>query len=47
MGVIALGFVIFNNVVQTSEAIRGNSTLIIGLFLGLIASIFYGIVNIK
>ena len=46
-GILALGFVIFNNIVQTVEAIRLNSDYLIGLFLAMIGSIFYGIVNIK
>ena len=47
IGLLALGFVIFNNIIQTVEAIRLNSDYMIGLTISMIASIIYGIVNIK
>lgn len=47
LGLLALGFVIFNNLVQTVEVIKTNSYYIMGLLLAMIGSIFYGIVNIN
>jgi len=47
LGLLALGFVIFNNVVQTIETIKLNQDYLIGLTISLIASIMYGVVNIK
>ena len=47
IGIIALGFVIFNNVIQTSAIIQDNNNLMIGLFLALIGSVLYGFVNIN
>lgn len=47
IGILALGFVIFNNVVQTIEAIKLNSDYMTGLFISMIASLIYGIINIK
>ena len=47
IGIIALGFVIFNNVVQTESVIQSNTNLIIGLIIAMIGSIVYGIINIK
>lgn len=47
IGILALGFVIFNNVVQTAEAIKTNPDYMIGLTIALITSLVYGIINIK
>jgi hypothetical protein len=47
LGILGLGFVIFNNVLQTFDSLRENSNLMIGLIFSLIASLFYGIMNIK
>ena len=47
IGLIALGIVIFNNIIQTVEVIKTNKDYLIGLAISLIASLFYGIVNIK
>ena len=45
--IVALGIVIFNNVVQTAQTIQSNQDLINGLIIALIGSVVYGIVNIK
>lgn len=47
VGILALGFVIFNNIVQTIEVIRENQNYMMGLVLGLISSVLYGILNIR
>lgn len=47
IGILALGIVIFNSVVQTAQTIQTNKDLIIGLTLALIGGITYGIVNLK
>ena len=47
IGIIALGIVIFNNSVQLAEIIKQNQNYMIGLFISLIASVFYGIVNLE
>lgn len=47
VGILALGIVIFNNVVQLAEAIKGNQNYLIGLIVALISSIIYGIINLK
>jgi len=47
IGILALGFVIFNNFVQTIEAIKLNSYYLIGLIIAMIASLLYGILNFK
>ena len=47
IGILALGFVIFNNVIQTAEVIRTNSDYMTGLIISLIASVVYGILNIR
>ena len=47
LGLIALGFVIFNNTVQTTQIIKINPDYMIGLVVSMIAGIFYGIINLK
>jgi len=47
IGILALGFVIFNNFVQTIEIIKINSNYMIGLIIAMIAGILYGILNFK
>lgn len=47
VGLLSLGFVIFNNVVQTAQIIKSNTNLINGLVIALIGSISYGLVNLK
>jgi len=47
MGLLALGFVIFNNIIQTVEAIRLNSDYMTGLLISIVASLGYGWINIK
>jgi len=47
IGLIALGFVVFNNVVQTATIIQSNKDLTTGLFISIIASLGYGWINIK
>ena len=47
IGTIALGLVIFNNIVQTVEVIRANQSYMVGLMIALISSVIYGILNIK
>ena len=47
IGILALGFVIFNNIIQTVEVIKTNSDYMTGLTISLIASVLYGILNIK
>ena len=47
IGLLALGVVIFNNVVQAVGIIELNTNYMIGLTISLIASILYGIINIK
>ena len=47
IGLLALGFVIFNNLIQTVEAIKINQNYMIGLAISMVASIIYGILNIK
>lgn len=44
---VALGVVVFNNVVQTATIIHSNNDLITGLIIALIGSVVYGMVNIK
>jgi len=46
-GILALGFVIFNNIIQTVEVIRTNTNYIIGLVSSLIGALIYGIVNVN
>ena len=47
IGILALGFVIFNNVVQTVEIVRTNEDYVTGLAISMIGSLMYGILNIK
>lgn len=47
IGLLALGFVIFNNFVQTVEIIKLNSDYMTGLIIAMIVSLVYGIINIK
>lgn len=47
VGLMALGIVIFNNVVQTAEVIKLNSNYLTGLFIAMIVSMGYGIINLK
>ena len=47
IGLLALGFVVFNNIVQTAQVIQSNTQLIIGLVIALIGSLGYGIINLK
>lgn len=47
IGLVALGFVIFNNIVQTFQVVKSNNNLILGLLTALISSLIYGIINIK
>ena len=47
VGILALGIVIFNNVVQLAEAIKVNQNYLVGLVLALIASVIYGIINLR
>ncbi len=42
-GILALGVVIFNNIVQLSEIIKINQDYFIGLIIAMIVSIIYGI----
>jgi len=47
IGLIALGFVVFNNLIQTLEVIKSNSDYMIGLLISIIATLIYGAINIK
>lgn len=47
IGLLALGIVIFNNGIQLSNAIKDNYYYTSGLLIALIASVSYGIINIK
>lgn len=47
IGILGLGIVIFNNVVQTSEIIKENQDYFTGLLIALVVSLGYGILNIK
>lgn len=46
-GLVALGFVVFNNVVQTATIIQSNRDLMTGLLIALITTLVYGIINLK
>ena len=46
-GILALGFVIFNNVIQTIESIKLNLDYMVGFAISLIASVLYWILNLK
>lgn len=45
LGILVLGIVIFNNIIQTAQVIKGNSRLILGLVTAMIGSVTYGIMN--
>ena len=47
VGLVALGFVVFNNVVQTAEIIKLNTDYMIGLFIAIIIAMGYGAINLK
>lgn len=47
VGLMALGIVIFNNVVQTVEVIKLNSDYLAGLLIAIIVSMGYGVINLK
>jgi len=47
IGILTLGIVIFNNAVQSAEAIKVNQNYLVGLVIALISSVIYGIINLK
>jgi len=47
IGLIGLGFIIFNNITQSLQAIKNNINLILSLILSLSGSILYGVVNLN
>ncbi len=47
IGILALGFVVFNKTVQTGEVIKLNPDYLIGLIILMIAIMIYGIAKLK